>query len=396
MLKKFSKLVAALLLILPLAAAQETRVYREGGNWAREITGTLAAAKNLRIKVDMGAVRVAGGSQSGISYVIRNHVSTSSEDQARREFDSYKISAYVRGDTAWIVADWQGGRPHRFSGEFTVNVPRDMEAVKLETDGGSVSTTGIVGRVDAQSGGGSLHLDDIGGAINAETGGGSIDVGTTGGDLSLHTGGGSIKVLSSKGKINAESGGGSVVVVSGLQGAVLETGGGSIEVERCAGHVRATTGGGSIDLGDIGGAAEIETGGGSIRLASAKGPVRAETGGGSIELNGVPSAHAETGAGGIVAKFVSSSGERTDSMLQTSAGDITVYLAANLNLTVRAAIEVANGHSIRSDFPEIRVTTEGGDYGPKTVTAEGNLNGGGPVLKVRATTGNISFRRASR
>lgn len=396
MLKRFSKLVAALLLILPLAAAQETRVYREGGNWAREITGTLAAAKNLRIKVDMGAVRVAGGSQSGISYVIRNRVSTSSEDQARREFDSYKISAYVRGDTAWIVADWQGGRPHRFSGEFTVNVPRDMEAVKLETDGGSVSTTGIAGRVDAQSGGGSLHLDDIGGAINAETGGGSIDVGTTGGDLSLHTGGGSIKVLSSKGKINAESGGGSVVVVSGLQGAVLETGGGSIEVERCAGHVRATTGGGSIDLGDIGGAAEIETGGGSIRLASAKGPVRAETGGGSIELNGVPSAHAETGAGGIVAKFVSSSGERTDSLLETSAGDITVYLAANLNLTVRAAIEVANGHSIRSDFPEIRVTTEGGDYGPKTVTAEGNLNGGGPVLKVRATTGNISFRRASR
>jgi hypothetical protein len=396
MLKKFSKLVAALLLILPLAVAQDSRVYREGGNWAQEITGTLAATKNLRIKVDMGAVRVVGGSQPGISYVIRNRVSSSSEDQARREFDSYKISAYVRGDTAWIVADWQGGRPHRFSGEFTVNVPRDMEAVKLETDGGSVSTTGIAGRVDAQSGGGSLHLDDIGGAINAETGGGSIDVGTTGGDLSLHTGGGSIKVLSAKGKINAESGGGSVVVVSGLQGAVLETGGGSIEVERCAGHVKASTGGGSIELGDIGGPAEIETGGGSIRLASAKGPVRAETGGGSIELNGVPSAHAETGAGGIVAKFVSSSAERTDSLLATSAGDITVYLAANLNLSIRASIEVANGHSIRSDFPEIRVTTEGGDYGPKTVTAEGSLNGGGPVLKVRATTGNISFRRASR
>jgi len=396
MLKKFSKLGAALLLILPLAVAQDSRVYREGGNWAQEITGTLAATKNLRIKVDMGAVRVVGGSQPGISYVIRNRVSSSSEDQARREFDSYKISAYVRGDTAWIVADWQGGRPHRFSGEFTVNVPRDMEAVKLETDGGSVSTTGIAGRVDAQSGGGSIHLDDIGGVINAETGGGSIDVGTTSGDLTLHTGGGSIKVISSKGKINAESGGGSVVVVSGLQGAVLETGGGSIEVERCAGHVKASTGGGSIELGDIGGPAEIETGGGSIRLASAKGPVRAETGGGSIELNGVPSAHAETGAGGIVAKFVSSSGERTDSMLATSAGDITVYLAANLNLSIRASIEVANGHSIRSDFPEIRVTTEGGDYGPKTVTAEGSLNGGGPVLKVRATTGNISFRRASR
>ncbi|HEV3306788.1 MAG TPA: hypothetical protein VGZ91_10130 [Candidatus Sulfotelmatobacter sp.] len=394
MLKKFSKLVAALLLLLPLSAAQEARVYRDGGNWARDITGTLAAAKNIRIKVDMGSVRVAGGSQSGISYMVRNRAYTSSEESARREFDSYKVSAYVRGDTAWIVAEWQGGRPHRFSGEFTVNVPRDTDAVKLETDGGSVSTTGIVGRVDAQSGGGSIHLDDIGGAINAETGGGGIDVGTTGGDLSLRTGGGSIKVVSSKGKISAESGGGSVVVISGLQGAVLETGGGSIEVERCAGHVKATTGGGSIDLGEIGGPAEIETGGGSIRLASAKGPVHAETGGGSIELNGVPSARAETGAGGITAKFVSSTGERTDSVLETSAGDITVYLAPSLALSIRASIEVANGHSIRSDFSEIRVTTEGGDYGPKTVTADGSLNGGGPVLKVRTTTGDIWFRRA--
>jgi hypothetical protein len=393
MLKKFSKLVAALLLLLPLSAAQEARVYRDGGNWARDITGTLAAAKNIRIKVDMGSVRVAGGSQSGISYMVRNRAYTSSEDSARREFDSYKVSAYVRGDTAWIVAEWQGGRPHRFSGEFTVNVPRDTDAVKLETDGGSVSTTGIAGRVDAQSGGGSIHLDDIGGAINAETGGGGIDVGTTGGDLSLRTGGGSIKVVSSKGKISAESGGGSVVVVSGLQGAVLETGGGSIEVERCAGHVKATTGGGSIDLGEIGGPAEIETGGGSIRLASAKGPVRAETGGGSIELNGVPSARAETAAGGITAKFVSSTGERTDSVLETSAGDITVYLAPSLALSIRASIEVANGHSIRSDFSEIRVTTEGGDYGPKTVTADGSLNGGGAVLKVRTTTGDIWFRR---
>ena len=77
-------------------------------------------------------------------------------------------------------------------------------------------------------------------------------------------------------------------------------------------------------------------------------------------------------------------------------GDITVYLAPNVNISVRASIEVANGHSIRSDFPDIRVTTEGGDYGPKTVTAEGSLNGGGPVLKVRTTTGDISFRRASK
>ena len=396
MLRQCSKFVAVLLLTLPLASAQQTRVYGDGGNWTQEITGSLATVKNLRVKVDIGSVRVEGGSQQDISYTIRNHSYSGSESKARREFDSYKISAYVHGDTAWIVGDWQGGRPHKFSGDFVVNVPREMDEVKIETDGGNVSTTGITGRVDAQSGGGGIRIDDIGGTVNAETGGGSIDVGNVGSDVSLHTGGGSIKVNSAKGKIEAESGGGSVTIVSCSQGAVLDTGGGSIQVERCAGRVKATTGGGSIDLGDVGGAAEMETGGGSIRLSSAKGPVRAETGGGSIELNGVPSARAETGAGGIVAKFIASNGERNDSELETSVGDITVYLAPNLNISVRASIEAANGHRIHSDFSDIRITTEGGDYGPQTVSAEGNLNGGGPVLKVHTTTGDITIRRASR
>jgi DUF4097 and DUF4098 domain-containing protein YvlB len=393
-LRQLSKFVAVLLLTLPLANAQQSRVYGDGGNWTQEITGSLATVKNLRIKVDIGSVHVEGGSQQGISYVIRNHSYTGSEDRARREFDSYKISAYVHGDTAWIEGNWEGGRPHKFSGDFVVKVPRDMDEIKVETEGGSVSTIGITGRVDAQSGGGSIHLDDIGGAVNAETGGGSIDVGNVASDVRLQTGGGSIKVNSAKGKIEAESGGGSITIISGMQSAVLETGGGSIQVERCAGRVKASTGGGSIDLGDIGGSAEMETGGGSIRLSSAKGTVRAETGGGSIELNGVPSARAATGAGGIVAKFVASNGERHDSDLETSAGDITIYLAPNVNISIRASIEVANGHNIRSDFPDIKITTEGGDYGPKTVTAEGNLNGGGPTLKVRTTTGDISFRRA--
>ena len=99
-MKKLSKIVALLLLVLPLAVAQETRpeeqtrVYQENGKWSRQITGSLAAAKNLRVKVDSGVVRVAGGSQQNISYVISNHSYASSEEKARREFESYKISVY--------------------------------------------------------------------------------------------------------------------------------------------------------------------------------------------------------------------------------------------------------------------------------------------------------------
>jgi DUF4097 and DUF4098 domain-containing protein YvlB len=139
----------------------------------------------------------------------------------------------------------------------------------------------------------------------------------------------------------------------------------------------------------------METGGGSIRLSSAKGPVKAETGGGCIELNGVPSARAETGGGGIIARFLNSA-DRTDSALETSAGDITVYLASDLSISIRANIELANGHKISSDFSDIRIASEGGEWGPRTASAEGQLNGGGPVLKVRTNSGNIKFVRVNR
>jgi DUF4097 and DUF4098 domain-containing protein YvlB len=399
MVKKFSQfagVLVAVALLASLAAAQPTRVYHDGDSWTEEITGSLPAAKTLRVQVDFGSVQVQGGSQQDITYTIRTRSYGSDEKQARREFEAYKINTSARGETALIEGDWQGKRHRLCSGEFVINVPRNLELAKLETSGGGVSVSGISGRVEAESGGGKIHLDDIGGSVTAQTGGDSIEIGTVNGDLHLETGGGKIYIAHAKGKVSATTGGGNIVLVSGAQGATLEAGGGNIDVKQCGGKLKVSTGGGNIELGDISGPVEIETGGGSIRLGWAKGVVRAETGAGRIELNGVSSAHAETGAGGILAKFIPSTGERTDSVLETSAGDIVVYIAPDVALTIRASIDLANGHNIQSDFSDIRVSSEGGWPGPKSFTAEGKLNGGGPMLKVRTTTGDIKFLRASR
>jgi DUF4097 and DUF4098 domain-containing protein YvlB len=401
-LKQFSKFAgSATVLTLALACValgqqNQNRIYQEGSNWAQVVSGSLAAAKNLRIKTEFGSVRVRGGSQSGIEYVFRNLSNTSSEDRARRLLGSYKVNSYVRGDTAYIVAETEGGRSHsRCSGEFTIDVPQQMSSVRIETDGGSVVANNIAGRVDAETGGGSIKVDDIGGPLSAQTGGDYIDIGSVGGDVNVETGGGKITIRDAKGKITAQTGGGNIVIMSGQQGAVLEAGGGNILVKQIMGMLKVSTGGGNIDLGDIGGPVEMDTGGGSIRLASAKGLVRAETGAGRIELNGVPAARAETGAGGIVAKFISG-GERADSTLETSVGDITVYVAPDVAMSIRASIEVANGHRITSEFPDIHVTTEGDWPGARTVSAEGQLNGGGPLLKLRTSSGDIRILRAGR
>jgi hypothetical protein len=393
MLRNASKFGLLAVLMVTLCAGQQTAVQKEGGFWTSVVNGSFSGVRNLRIKVAFGTVKVQGSSVPGISYVIRNKSYESSEERARREFESYKLSTYTRADTAWIVGEWQSGREQKFSSEVTVSVPRDMELVKIETEGGAVVATGISGRLEAASAGGGIHVDDIGGAIKAETAGGAIDVGNVGGDLTVRTGGGNIHIGSVKGRVTAESGGGNLVLTSASQEAFLQTGGGNIHVDRCQGKLKAETGGGSIDAGEIGGGVVMQTGGGSLKIGSASGPVNAETGGGSIDLWGVPSAHVQTGAGAITAKFVAST-ERMDSVLETGVGDITIYLMPNVNLTVRANIEASSGHTISSDFPQIKVTTEGGPWGPKLVSAEGNLNGGGPVLKARTTMGNIYIRRA--
>ena len=55
-MKRFPKILAVMMLLLPLAVAQEvrpdeqTRVYQDNGKWSRQITGSLAAAKNLRVR----------------------------------------------------------------------------------------------------------------------------------------------------------------------------------------------------------------------------------------------------------------------------------------------------------------------------------------------------------
>src|SRR5215470_11937976 len=142
-------MLAALALVTSLSTvtfAQQTKVYRDGSGWVQEITGTLPASKNLKVKVEAGAVRVQGGNESQISYVIRNRVNTSSEQKARREFDSYKINAGSKGEWAFVTGEWMSGPPKRFSGDFSFRVPRQMEMVKVATEGGSVDVRSIAGR----------------------------------------------------------------------------------------------------------------------------------------------------------------------------------------------------------------------------------------------------------
>jgi hypothetical protein len=73
-------------------------------------------------------------------------------------------------------------------------------------------------------------------------------------------------------------------------------------------------------------------------------------------------------------------------------GDVFVYLPSNVPLTIDAAIETAAGHTIHSDFP-LEIQGENEELVPSTIRGHGNIDGGGGVLKIRTTAGNIDIRK---
>jgi hypothetical protein len=395
LIRKQTALPILMLALVTVGVAQTdgaSKVYRDGNSWVEEMSGSVPASRLIKIHTNVGSVSVTGAQQSNIiTYTIRKRVNESSEQGARRAFENLRVLVTRQGEAVFFAGE--GSNWHRGSVEFNITAPRNLEAIKAKTDGGSLQFSHLNGRVDAESGGGSIHLDDINGSVTTSTGGGGIDVGTLNADLGIRTGGGQVHITSVAGKLSATTGGGNVYVQTAKRDAILETGGGNISVQNVGGDLRGSTGGGNIEVGGVAGTMDVETGGGSIRLTGGgTGPIKAQTGSGSIHcVKIVHSVRAETGAGGITAEFMTMNGKFSDSTLETGVGDIIVYLPSDLKVSIHASIDVATAKdAIRTDFPGLRIQSEG-DYGPREMFAEGDLNGGGPSLKLHTSTGKIQF-----
>lgn len=377
-----------------VAQQKDVHVYRDGDTWVEETKGSLPAAHSLSFNSAIGTVHVIGGAQPNVTYTVKKRVSRPTEELAKKDMENFPVTAARRGDAIVIEADWPHQRSGRLNAEFFIQVPKDTQIAKVQTLGGSVEVRNIAGKAYASTAGGSITMDEIGSTAAASTMGGNIDIGKVGGDAKLENAGGDIKIGSVNGVIAASTSGGNIQIGSGRSGITVESAGGSIQVDKCGGQLRASTAGGSIDIGEVGMGAELETAGGGIRLASAGGNVSANTQSGGIRLKKLTrGVLAQTASGPIEAEFVAKRGEFTDSHLETTVGDIVVYLPSDLAATIKASIEMANGHNIFTDFDGVKVTKENGDYGTREVWADGRINGGGPVLKLHTTNGNIEIKK---
>ncbi len=250
--------------------AQQARVYREGNSWIEETTGTLPAAREVRVSTDLGSVKVQGNSQH-ISFTVRKRTFAASERLARRQFEQMRITSGKTGETAFLEGRLSGRNLNQFSAEFAVQVPRELDLVKVETRGGGLSFNSIAAPVVATTGAGGVKLDDLTKAVKITSGGGIVEGGNLGGDFTLTSGGGDVHINNVAGQAHVTIGGGRVYIGT-AKASTIQTGAGGIEVRKCEGDLRASTDGGNLNFGDVYGSLRAETGGGSVRSGQRPGP----------------------------------------------------------------------------------------------------------------------------
>ncbi|GAB5519755.1 MAG: DUF4097 family beta strand repeat-containing protein [Rhodothermales bacterium] len=160
------------------------------------------------------------------------------------------------------------------------------------------------------------------------------------------------------------------------------TGAGNVDIIDVNGDIEGRTGAGNITIADTVGELEVNTGAGNINVSDIDGEADVQTGAGNVSLEGsLGQVEARTGAGNIDAHL--SGGLGGDSSFTSGAGNVTVYVDRSVGAYVDA---VASMGSASTNF-DLRVE---GKWMKKSF--EGEINGGGPELYMRAGVGNVTLR----
>ena len=426
--------------ILLLAAAvsgAEVRgeISEEVNGWVEQIDEVVEAGGGgkLVLVADRGEVEVKAWDKESVRVDVEKFADVYTEAEAEKIFGDFQVEITREGkDVSVEIESKRDRRLRSLHATIEVTVPRRY-SVDLETEGGGIEIDDLEGNVEARTHGGGISVGKIkngsvdirtmmGGGLSIKgiengngrgrTMGGGISVGDVTGDLEVETSGGGIKIGEVGGELVAKTMGGGIEIEKGgkdlvavtLGGGIrvgeadgdvdVETSGGGIGIGPAKGKVKAVTKGGGISIKGAQGAVEAETMGGGISVDGSGGPVVVKTSGGGIDIeNARGYIEAKTAGGGIEAELAIADPEvDTHCTLETSGGNVTIYLPAELKATIDAELRIEGRsqrkYEIISDFP-IEIEGERG----RKITGEGEINGGGDLIKLRTTNGDIEIRK---
>ncbi|MEN3368367.1 MAG: hypothetical protein V7609_510 [Verrucomicrobiota bacterium] len=186
-------------------------------------------------------------------------------------------------------------------------------------------------------------------------------------------------------KFNLDLRTGGNVGIDDVDGTVrASTTAGYLALGNVTGPATATSKGGSLKIGNIGGDLETRSEGGSTTIGKVGGRVVSVTEGGSLSIKeAVGAIDATVNAGSVTAYMPNS--PRSDCRITANAGGIDLRLGESVAVTIDAACTAG---TVMSDF---KIAAKKG--GSNRNELKGDMNGGGPLLVLRATKGSIHLNK---
>ena len=318
-------------------------------------TFPVVSGGKLTIDADCGGIDVQSTADDIVSVRIQRAAQIKVNRRAAEILKNLDVQIAHEGPDVKIEAKFTGSakrwqkRKNDLDVQFDILVPRHYN-LDLKTACDDISVANMTGDVNVETFSAGLRLQNITGRIDARTSVGNIELKAFDGDALLQTKGGNITLAAGTGDVKAK------------------TSGGNVQAINVVGAVNAQTSGGHVTLRECKGGAELKTAGGSIEVEN-DGPVLAKTSGGSIRCQ--------------LQETTISQNLLLD--LETMGGSVNVSLAPDIAATVEAKVL---GGSVTTEFP---VTAEAsGTVNPDQL--QGTINGGGPLLKLRAVGGNVILR----
>ena len=356
-------ILLAVLILIPIAAMSPFGAAKViEPEWAVEESPEpeSVTVNPLRERIESAARAAASGIAARVSAVADETLNAKSNGTSSQHQDDVQRTFQV-ADDGWLMIDTDHGnidveagtpgeidvtvrRTPRGSAEasdFDVSFEQVGDKVSIRGENlirnsgrNSVNVTFVVKvpprfNVDFETSGGNISLDDLDGRAKLNTSGGNLSIGTVTGQVDAKTSGGNISVDGSNADVD------------------VNTSGGNIQIGEVGGMVRATTSGGNISVDEVNGDLTARTSGGQITARLATQP-------------------------------------QGRSILQTSGGGITVYLAEEISVNLEAETSAGRVHS------DVDVTVQGEI---KKDRLRGTINGGGPVLELDTSAGDIHIRR---
>ncbi len=411
------KLIVIALLVPLVLFAQELK--KEGRYYVAEIDKDFEVSKGGALIMEdvQGDVIVTTWNKNTVSIheIRRMDVYTKTEAEAVLK----ESQAIYKQDGNTIRIGGADSYRSYMNSRFEIKLPVEFN-VDIGTRGGDISITSLKGTANIKTSGGDIDLIKVDGVVQAKTSGGDVkiyentkqvQVKTSGGDVEIidvygevqaKTSGGDIIIKNNKARVDAKTSGGDIILENVGAEVDVATSGGDIAVNGSAGNIDVATSGGDVELKNIKGKAQARTSGGDIRASTVLNGVNVSTSGGDIELKDIQGfIEGSTSGGNIEAEMTLKDFSKDHHVeLKSSGGNITLHIPEKLPATIKAEIKLTGfasrtkEYNIYSDFPlNDGQTGDEENRGEILISKDGKINGGGDLIYLRTTNGNIIIKK---